>query len=285
MKLNLNPHRSWIRLSKPSVHYGDGIYEFKPHREFIQEAVNLADERVDFSETDLVLVMSNPEAEAIALGPVFKSLDPYWQIKSREASIPVGITSGYDLNYWGGIWLAHEMGHAFGLPDLYHFGSERWNRYVGTYGLMGTCDAKAPGYFAFERWVLGWLDDSQINCHTAGEVTIELEALEAIGGTKAIVTPLDSTSALVVESRRAIGFDKETPEEGVLVYLVNTKMPGGSGPILVTPGAESEDEFLKDAPLTKGEKYIYQNVIVEVIDSTEHIDLVKVTIKEQRIKK
>lgn len=78
LALNLNPHHEWLRLSKPSAHYGKGIYEFEPHHDFIQEAVDLARDKVDFRETDVVLVMSNPEAEAIALGPVFKSLEPYW---------------------------------------------------------------------------------------------------------------------------------------------------------------------------------------------------------------
>ena len=88
---------------------------------------------------------------------------------------------------------------------------------------MGTSAGNAPGYFAFERWVLGWLDDEQIYCHSEGEVEMEIEAIENKGGTKAIIIPIDSTSALLVESRRKIGFDKKT-REGALVYLVNTSL-------------------------------------------------------------
>ncbi|MEM1321805.1 MAG: hypothetical protein AAGG75_16215, partial [Bacteroidota bacterium] len=279
MELNLIPHFEWLRLSQPSLHYGMGIYEFLPHHDFIQEAVDLAADKVDFSQTHVVLVLSNPAAESIALGPVFKSLDPYYQIKAGEASISTGITSGYDLNYWGGIWLAHETGHTFGLPDLYHFGADSLNRYVGTFGLMGTCDAKAPGYFAFERWVLGWIDDDQIFCHESGEAMIELAPIEKIGGTKAIVVPVDSTTALVVESRRKIGFDKNIPEEGALVYIVNTALPGGSGSIRVKPGVKSDSELLIDAPMTKGDTYTFQNIFVEVLESNKNSDKVKVTVK------
>jgi len=131
------------------------------------------------------------------------------------------------------------MGHTFGLLDLYHFGSERYHRYVGTLLLMGACDAKAPGYFAFECWVLGWIDDDQIYCHEQGEVTVEIEAIEKTGGTKAVVVPIDSKIALVVESRRKLGFDKNMPKEGALVYIVNTALPGGSGPIQVKPGVDN----------------------------------------------
>ncbi|MEZ4850509.1 MAG: hypothetical protein R3B93_18235 [Bacteroidia bacterium] len=224
------------------------------------------------------MVISNPDAKAIDRGPTFKSLDPDYQIKADGVGISTAITSGYDLNFWGGIWTNHEMGHTFGLPDLYHFGSEGWNRYVGTFGLMGTINGNAPGYFAFERWILGWIDDDQIYCHENGEVVVELEALEKSGGTKALVVSLDSTRALVVESRRKIGFDKKT-REGALVYLVNTALPGGSGPIQVKPGVKSEYEFLQDAPMIKGETYTFENVIVEVVESNKHSDKIKVIVK------
>jgi M6 family metalloprotease-like protein len=279
LELDLKPHFEWLRLSEPSAHYGQGIYEFEPHHDFIQEAVDLADEKVDFSQTHIVLVISNPEAKAIDRGPTFKSQEPYWQIKADGASIPTAITSGYDLNYWGGIWLSHETGHTFGLPDLYHFGSERWNRYVGTFGLMGTCDAKAPGYFAYERWILGWLDDSQIYCLEKGQAIIEVDAIETAKGTKAVVVPIDSTRGIMVESRRKIGFDKEIPNEGALVYLVNTALPSGNGPIQVKPGVKSEYEFLQDAPMKKGETYTFENVTIEILESNEQSDKIRVIVK------
>lgn len=277
LEINLIPHHEWLRLSQPSAHYGQAIYKGEPHLNFIQEAVDLVKDQVDFSETDVVLVMSNPDAEAIALGPVFKSLDPDWHIKAPNASIPVGITSGYDLNHWGGLWLAHETGHTFGLPDLYLFEGENTLSAVGTFGIMGTSAGNAPGYFAFERWVLGWIDDNQIFCHDIGETEVELEAIEKIGGTKAVVVALDSTSALVVESRRKIGVDART-REGALVYVVNTSLPGGSGPIQVRPNFKSEFNYLQDAPLVEGEIYTFKNVTVEVIESNKESDKVKVMV-------
>ncbi|WP_111684611.1 metallopeptidase domain-containing protein [Winogradskyella tangerina] len=194
LEYNLNPHFEWLRLSKPSAHYGATIREFEPHRNFLQEAIDLADQNVDFSHTDVVLVMSNPKAESIPFGPVFKSLDSEYQLKTAEKSISVGITSGYDLNYWGGLWLAHETGHTFGLPDLYDFEGENQLKSVGTFGIMGTQAGNAPGYFAFERWVLGWIDDNQVICHKSGVTTSELSAIEKIGGIKAIITSIDSVN-------------------------------------------------------------------------------------------
>ncbi|MGF1532745.1 MAG: hypothetical protein ACFCUI_03525 [Bernardetiaceae bacterium] len=278
LELNLNPHLEWLRLSKPSAHYGKAIREFLPHREFIQEAIDLAGASVDLSQTDVVLVMANPKAALIPFGPVFKSIEPEYQLKTAEKTISVGITSGYDLNYWGGLWLAHEIGHTFGLPDLYDFEGENQLKSVGTFGIMGTQAGNAPGYFAFERWVLGWIDDGQIICHEGSETVAELEAIENIGGTKAVMALLDSTTALVIESRRKIGVDVKT-QEGALIYLVNTALPGGSGPIQVRPGFKSEYKYLQDAPLKKGETYTFKHITVELIHSTKSSDKVKVITK------
>lgn len=278
MELNLLPHFEWLRLSKSSEYYGTAIYRGQSHLDFIQEAVDLADDQVDFSQTHIVLVMTNPEAKALRQGPTFKSTNTNYQIRADGASIPTGITSGYDLNYWGGLWLAHETGHSLGLPDLYHYGTSDFNRYVGTFGLMGTIDAKSPGFFAFERWMLGWLDDSQIYCHQEGNIIVEVESISNIGGAKALMVPLDSTTVLVVESRRKTGHDKNMSKEGALVYIVNTSLNNGRGPIRVKPGVDNGD-LMEEAPMQKGDTYTYRNVTVEVLESNGGGDKVKVVVE------
>ncbi len=77
---------------------------------------------------------------------------------------------------WGFLWLNHESGHTMGLPDLYAYQYDPANyddqhRFVGGFGLMGYIDGNAPEFFAFERWQLGWLEDSQIICQPEGEQT------------------------------------------------------------------------------------------------------------------
>jgi len=136
---------------------------------------------------------------------------------------------------------------------------------------MVTQEGNALGHFAFKRWVLGWLDNGKIYCHHNREAIIEIEAIENAGGTKAVMVPIDSTSALMVESRRKIGFDKKT-REGALVYLVNTSLPGGSGPIQVRPRFDSEFKFLQDAPKATGDRYTFKNIALEVVESTAKSD-------------
>ena len=188
-----------------------------------------------------------------------------------------GVTSGYDLNHWGGIWLSHELGHSLGLPDLYSFGADA-HQYVGSFSLMGLISGAAPAFFAYERWLLGWLDDSQIYCHSAGSVAIELEQIATEGGLKAVTVPLSATQVVVIESRRRTGVDASMPQEGVLVYVVDSSVGRGEGPLQIKPGSNS-GSMKANAPMTTGETYTYNGVTVEVIESKSSSDVVQVSVQ------
>ncbi len=86
-------------------------------------------------------------------------------------------------------------------------------------------------------------------------------------------------NALLVCSKRSssLSTDFFFPK-GALVYVVNTSLPGGSGPIQVKPGVKSEYEFLQDAPMAKGETYTYKNISVEVLESNAFSDKLKVKV-------
>lgn len=278
MRLKMNPYPEWLRLSESSSFYGNSLTDFFLHRGFIQEAVDLADDIVDFQYTDIVLVVSNPNASQIPYGPTFTSSTEADGIQADGNSITTAITSGHDLNNWGGLWLSHETGHSLTLPDLYQYGSNNPHIHVGDFSLMGDIAAGAPGFFAFERWNLGWLDDNQVYCHESGEIVVELEQLATNGGIKALMVPLSATEALVLESRRRTGFDAGLSKEGVLPYVVNTSIGSGQGTLVVKPGPTSGNRKL-DAPMEMGDTYTYQNIQVKVIAQTANSDKVQVIVE------
>jgi len=105
---------------------------------------------------------------------------------------------------------------------------------------------------AWERWQLGWLDDSQINCQSTYPNSVDLTPIEVAGGTKAAIVPLTSTSGIVIESRHALGYDNKLSREGVLVYRVDSAKNSGNGPIVVQ-GGTAGDRSKISALLTKGE--------------------------------
>ena len=281
MRWTLEPHPVWLRLSQPSAHYGEGIRSYDGHLAFIQEAVTLADADVDFSTADSVIVLVPPEASAIPYGPAFGA-SPGGGYFADGKTFANGATSGADLPGWGSYWLNHETGHMMGLPDLYAYQYDPNNypdqhRFVGDFSLMGFIDGSAPGFFAFERWQLNWLDDEQIVCQTTMDETTTLTPIETQGGIKAVIVPISESKALVVESRRPVGADAELVKSGALVYLADTSIYSGEGTITVLP-VSGDDPYRVQSPLAVGETFTVEGITVTVTASDDQSDTVQVVV-------
>ena len=277
----LEPHLVWLRLSQPSAHYGEAIRTYDGHLQFLQEAVSLADADVDFSAVDSVVVMVPPQAQNVGYGPAFGA-NPGTGYSADGKTFANGVTSGADLLNWGFLWLNHESGHTMGLPDLYAYQYDISNyddlhRFVGGFGLMGFIGGDAPEYFAFERWQLGWLDDSQIFCQPDGTQSTTLTAVETAGGTKAVMVPISESKVLVVESRRPLGYDANLSKAGALVYTVDTSVYSGEGTLVVYP-IDDGDPYRYQSPLAAGESVTVEGIMVTVLEATDQGDTIQVTV-------
>ena len=266
MTLAFDFHSTWLRMSKPSTEYAAAIKTYQGHRDWLQEAVTLADGAVDFSDGDVVVLIATPAAKAISYGPTWMGVGgASGSLVADGAAITNGVTSGTDLLSWGGIWLNHELGHSLGLPDLYDFNSS--GGFTRPFSLMDLISSEAPGYFAYSRWLLGWISDPQVVCLSASE-QVTLAPIEAKGGLKLAVVPLSSTRAVVVESRRAIGLDKALKREGAVVYTVDTTVTSGHGPVQVHNDRKA---------LLAGESVTVEGVTIALLSSDGAGDTIVVT--------
>jgi hypothetical protein len=119
MEVLLEPHLTWLPLAGQASEYAQAIISFEGHRDFLAEGVALSDAEVDFSQTNLVLLVGPPSASQAAFGPTWTGFDaPGGRLEADGNTILNGVTSGADLLYWGSLWLNHEMGHSLSLPDL-----------------------------------------------------------------------------------------------------------------------------------------------------------------------
>ncbi|MFI7140199.1 M6 family metalloprotease domain-containing protein [Streptomyces massasporeus] len=292
----LRPHalRHWIQMPKPSTTYAIQR-DWKPgHRAaYLRDALSVADPRVDFSRYDVVYFVADPDAPGV----------------DSDATKVVNLTSplradGTDLRRIVTVFeqhppdrlvLAHETGHVFDLPDLYHRpadGKGDWDTHVGDWDLMGSQFGLAPDLFAWHKWKLGWLDPRQVRCvQDAGAARLTLEPLAAgsglpttgaagaqpfgLGrGTKLAVVRTGPDSVLALEVREPVGNDVAACRQGLLVYRVRGGARSGSGPIEVIDahprtGACWEDSVyppLADAPIGIGESFTVpgEGVRVEV---------------------
>lgn len=265
----LDPYFVWLRMGKPSVDYESSSLTAALHRAYVQEAVTLADPNVDFSNSDLVVVMADPGATALANGPTLTGLSYTADGKTFYS----GVTSGADLEFWGFKWLNHEAAHTMGLVDLYAYSGDQ-HRFVGGFSMTGAVAGEAPEFHAYERWLLGWLDDAQISCQQSTDATVTLTAIEQEGGLKAVMVPTGPTSSVVVESRRALGYDAALTKTGALVYTVDTSVLTGNGPIRVYPDIPDKYESL----LAVGDQVTVRGVTIRVLESTSSGDTLMISV-------
>jgi len=268
LQVEFIPHLEWLRVAEPAAFYADAITGYHGHKEWIEEAVTLADAAYDFSEIDEIVVIATPEAEIIGYGPTWTGgqFADGW-IDADGARITNGVTSGLDILYWGFLWLPHEMGHSLSFVDMYDY--DGGPGFTGEFSLMNDIAAEAPEYLAWERWHAGWLDDDQIVC-LADDATVTLEPVELPGGTKAAVVPIGTTRAVVIESRRAIGYDSALQREGAIVYVVDTTVYSGYGTVEVMNGQQA---------LREGESVTVDGVTVTVVSADESSDTIEIVVE------
>ncbi|TAK12653.1 MAG: hypothetical protein EPO32_07895 [Anaerolineae bacterium] len=271
MQMELVPLLEWLRMPGSKDDYF--MHSSVSHRDYIRQAAALADPDFDFSDIDDIVVMNDPATSPFSYGPAFAADLSEGGIEVDGMTINNGATSGTDLTYWGSTWLNHEMGHNMGLVDLYLYGSSNALRWVGEWSVMGLIDGKGHEHFAWERWQLNWVIDAQVACFPEGGTTT-LTAVEVPGGVKLIVVPVGGTRAVVIESRRALGYDSAIPEGGVLVYTVDTSIASGQGGLQVQTSGVSADYL--DAPLAAGESLRISGVTITVLESGETTDTVQV---------
>ena len=273
MNLILEPSFVWRRMSGATTQYGWHALTHVSHRTYIQEAVDLA-ASVNFANSDAITIISNPDAGALTNGPTFIGT-PASGITADGKLFMNATTSGRDLSGWGGFWLNHEMGHSMGLPDLYGY-SGAAHRFVGGFSLMGLISGFAREFFAWERWLLGWIDDAQVSCAGAGSSEVVLSPVERSGGTKMVVVPTGLTSAVVVESRRAEGYDTNGAfSPGPLVYFIDTAVASGNGVLKVFP-LNDIDSSKGTAPLQLGQSVSSGGVTITFLSQDASGDRVRV---------
>lgn len=273
LSIDLIPSSDWIMMDKLSAKYNILQQEAKNESvvSYVSEAVRKADPGIDFSGIDVVAVFATELANGVA-GDFQLTLPDRIPTDEGKGVFSTIVTGG---DWWQELVdpmiLAHEIGHVVGLQDLYNGDSgesfEDAHKFVGSFDFMsyGWSESTAPTILGWDRWRLGWIPDSQVLCARPSEGTeVNVNALQAGMGTTLIVLPLSATRAIVIESRRPIGWDKQLVESGALVYLVDTAVNTTEGPIQIL--ADIFGEGFSAAPLSAGE---YVDALSYTITSLE----------------
>ena len=139
---------------------------------------------------------------------------------------PILACNGTSLNEIG--VFTHELGHAFGLPDLYDTRRSGTHQGVGNWDLMGTgswgCNGQSPAspchMGAWSKMVLGWADvevlpaDTNLGTLTLPPVVSSGKIFRANAGD-------GSGEFYLLENRQREGFDTRIFNDGLLVWRVS----------------------------------------------------------------
>ncbi|MGW4102260.1 M6 family metalloprotease domain-containing protein [Streptomyces sp. NPDC004976] len=293
-RFTLRPHplSRWIRMPRPSTEYAIQRDWTVAHRAaYLRDALAVTDRHVDYSRYDVVYFVADPDAPGVDSDATkVVNLDRPLRADGTDIRRVVTVFEDHPPDR---LVLAHETGHVFDLPDLYHRpvdGKGDWDTHVGDWDLMGSQFALAPDLFGWHKWKLGWLEPRQVRCvRGASPVRLTLEPLGAgpgtpvtgaagapsfgLGrGTKLAVVRTGADTALAFEARGPVGNDAAACREGVLVYRVSADTRSGRGPIEVIdahPLTEAcwEDSVyppLADAPVAAGESFTVPGTSVRV---------------------
>lgn len=200
------------------------------YSKLVRDGVNAADADIDFSKYDFVNIVTptfSPKAEGGASGADGFNVDGKTSFLATVGPIDEYVEDSLKEG-----WLVHETGHILGLTHIYSY-----TEMMGAWDIMGN-NLGLDELHGWQRLYLGWIEDSQVDC--LGEIPAK-ESIHKIGplsnsdaGTKMVIIKQSESTALVVEVMRKSTLNNIAEKDfGVIVYRVNTSLPGGKGSISI----------------------------------------------------
>ena len=254
----------WRRMPKDATSFS--FDSWQRHRDYVAEAAARFPD-VKFNDFHFTLVVA-PEGAPFPASPAL-TIRAGDAAQTPTGKIRLGVTFGQDSYKNTFVNLVHEVGHLFGLPDLYPVGggSGAHDSRMGCWSLMSDI-FHSVSFMGWDRHKSGWLDAARARYFPkSASARLTLTPLSASSGTSMAVFPVDDpkrpSKVMVVELAQAVvGTSGTTAGEGVLLYTVDASVETGKTPLRLVPRKEgSTDGFghLFEAPYRPG-------------DSAEHRD-------------
>jgi M6 family metalloprotease-like protein len=240
LKFKFTVPDQYFHIHKESSAYGMQNWNEGNPAAYLQDAVNAAIDSVDFSNTDVIYVIPPKGIKTINYGPALPAPLGISIIHTNQKDIYSGAVAGSDAtdplpgkDSW--IWLAHETGHLFGMMHPYfnvQGPAPYWDLMFWNVG--------APGFYGWNRFVQGWITDSQVICLDPSNISSQpqrylIAPIDAINSQFHIaIIPTSKNTAIAIENRRKSNFDQLEPnQEGLVIYRIDTsRLDGHIFPVL-----------------------------------------------------
>ncbi len=224
---------NWIRLPGVSNDYFVEFSGAYPDTEnFWKKVLPVVDSNFDLSGVQTVnfILPFNQKIiyESVQSFSFLSEMKKYNSSKTKLFSFALAgeVFEAVHNPYWS--YWAHEFGHEIGLA---HVGSSRGEvEPMNGLDLMGNQGGPYRELSGWLRFIIGWLDDSQVYCQETNGLTSNEISLVPLSdnknGIKLVVIPTSSESAIVIDSRRPTKYSCDIPNMpgGVLVYTYDAKL-------------------------------------------------------------
>ena len=271
VRFEWNWKSDWVRMpnSINSYSLGGSFFQGKfndaAYFNFVREIISKTDSSIDFAGVNFLFIVFPPGVKNEEIGTFLVHTQGTYS--TSEGNIYNLIMAGGDYN--SANTYIHEFGHALGLTDIrdtLDVGNQKSDGMY--YDVMN--NPRFPELLVWHRFLLGLLENSQIHCINSREASTHWLAPVASAGkqVKGVVIPLSSTEAVIIESRRAIGFDtalSSSPDLlGAVVYTLDSKIPYRRTPVKVV-------QVLKN-----NNSVVVSGYKITVIESGDFGDVIKV---------
>jgi M6 family metalloprotease-like protein len=268
-KLNFNVQsiNKWLRAPHEALYYNRvdidirGVDGNKLLAAIAQEYVDFITKEIDLRKYQTIYVLYPSKQNVIATDLVPRTTE--FKLKEGKTVMSFFARTNYDQKmetpFWA-FWI-HETAHDWGLVG--HAPGNGW-----PLSLMQNQAGLSLALNAWDRFVLGWMPDSQVYCDALESLTtseISLSPLErADSSTKMVAIKLTESKLLIVEAHgmgewalrrptQYYSFD-ETGFYGVVAYVVDTQFETGD-PIFNADGSAPQDDNGNDGYIKRFAKY------------------------------
>lgn len=230
----------WLNVPNNIAYYVNGAYGTGSYpnncQKLVEDAVDLANSVVDFSNYDndgdgyvdgLMVVHTGEGAELT--GSVNDIWSHKWAITPRLKDGKYVYTYAIMPEYWFsandmtlGVF-CHELGHVFGLPDLYD--TDNSSRGVARWSIMASGSwngslGNSPAHFdAWSRIELGFASYTNITTTSYGTSIPNVETSGKIF--RLWTNGAANNEYYLVENRQKTGYDTYLPGEGLLIWHID----------------------------------------------------------------